>query len=87
MGVPSFHSHEGGWWTRKVVPRPVLGAEQNVLGKGPWERQGKVTWLRTVNCPCGSTSMPLLLGSPQEALSDLMPSAQSLGPSQDICCQ
>lgn len=31
-----------GWGSRKAVPGAVLGAEQNVLGKGLWESQGKV---------------------------------------------
>lgn len=37
-----------------MAPGAVLGAELNVLGKGPWEKQGEAAQLRKLNYPLGS---------------------------------
>lgn len=60
-----------------VAPRAVLC---DMLGKGPWEGQSKVIWLRKLNHTSRSTSMPLLLGSPQKALSALSALSTASGP-------
>lgn len=78
--------HPSGWWAREVVPRAVLGAEQNVLNKGPWERQGELTRFKKLNRPSRSTSMSPLPGSPQQALSALSALSIASRPSQDIYC-